>query len=303
MIIRYIRDSYFDSLLDTSHVSSTTNANLYLIIRIHLNKINPRSGSTETINHGLERNLEIARWSSNEWETFKRDFVNVCYEAWNNKVWLISNDYWGCDYPLNAPSPTYRPHVRCMLRIDLVNSSEGAHLSCNCVKPAAPVVFSRSSMNRTTHRGSLDIYDVQMQNEIHSNWKAQVPAAHELGHYLGLSHVGGRGNESTRYSSSFTARTSSEYSYGDIMGGGMRVEEWHARPWLNRIARHIGHVRRGTPDWGVGESRWQFTPSRHRQPPQRIPSYMIYRRPGFQDLDGGVPLPAGVPMPGGVGGE
>jgi len=254
MIKPRVQHSHYDSFLDISGVNSTTNANLYVIIKVYMNRYDPAGGSgTVRDAGGIDRN--VVSWSSDaEFTNYCQDFKRVVESAWNNKLWMIPDRDWGTNYVL------HRPNVRCCLSIRIHNAAAGAHLSIRCVKLAASEGSHRSSMSRRSHRGYLDNFDIRSNpnstDEIPGVTFHQTAAAHEIGHYLGLSHVN---NPSCIQQQISTGESQcyggNEYQANDIMGRGMRVEEWHARPWKNRINQHLRLSNGASPSWRVTRHR------------------------------------------------
>lgn len=254
MIIPRIQNpSTYDSLLSTAGVNSTTNANLYIIIKVYMNRYDPPGGSgTVQDVGGTSRN--VVSWSSDsEFRAYCQNFKRVVENAWNNKLWMIPSRDWGANYL------SYRPNVRCCMRISLESSAGNAHLNIRCVKLAASETSHRSSMSRRTHRGFLDNLDVQSSdnttNLLPGITFSQIAAAHEIGHYLGLSHVNNpsciQQDISTNQSQCYGG---THHQANDIMGRGMRVEAWHARPWRNRINQHL-RLRNKLPNWRATRHR------------------------------------------------
>ncbi|MEE9491903.1 MAG: hypothetical protein V3W04_00795 [Gammaproteobacteria bacterium] len=162
-----------------------------------------------------------------------------------------------------------------------VGLQSNAHLHAEVVRLHPEEDFRRSRCRVPTWRARiqdifssidshLDDLDVLERN----GRGTQIPIVHEMGHYLGLHHVAGEGDESAAYGEG--------YQGGDIMGSGVRLESWHAFPWKKRLKMHIGHT--------TGVMQWNVTTV--RPAPRPAPLQQRQREPM---LPGGMPGPdAGV---------
>jgi hypothetical protein len=233
MIKSYVRGSQFDSRFSTDHVSESRNADLYLITRVFLQRYDP-PGGTEIFRDSVNTGVRLDCWTSGgEWLDFRMQFKRQTEGRFRDKLWLVPSCNWGAE--VSAANALYRPNVKCMLRVDLAESEVNAHLRIICYHIPRGGFF-RSSMDRRTRRGSLDNQDQFSHPTICEAEQETIP--HEFGHYVGLSHVGRRapgcveGNEDICY-------CPSNYSGTDLMGGGDRIDPWHAGPWIKRIGRHL----------------------------------------------------------------
>jgi hypothetical protein len=277
----YIRDRYYDSRLYTARVSETRNADLILIVRVHLRRHDP-PGDEGTITDVAGNTVKIVKWESHaQWQLWRQSLKHVVEQTWNNKLWLVprARNFWLTytgDSPFSRCDPydAFVPNVKCGLRLMLVGE-ENAHLRIRCVR-LAPGEFHTSAMNRRAGIGYLDHQDVNLETKNAAEGHQQIPAAHELGHFLGLSHVACDDNSMVCYGTT-------PHQRGDIMGQGSRVEAWHAWPWLQRIRQHLH------PPPGEAPLRWRATATR---PAPR--SYRVYPSVCTDTmLDGGLP-PGGV---------
>jgi hypothetical protein len=255
MLTRLIRSSDYDSSLITTRCSPHRNADLVLSVRVHLVCRNP-TGQSGTTPDSDGTPVPITQWPQGKWDKFKNDFTQAVQRTFENKLWLVPTGPWGCDVP-TGPNPTHRPNVKCGLSIQLVNASKEPHLTLQIFHTNLPQgqIF-RSYMNRSRGRGELAHTDVTSELTHSQEGHTQIVAAHELAHFLGLSHPHCRDNDLICYGSTAHQR-------GDLLGYGHRVEAWHARPWMLRIRRHLGGFGRG--NW----CRWSVVT--RRPLPQRIP--------------------------------
>jgi hypothetical protein len=261
MVLPYVSDTNWDSWLQAGTVSATRNADLILIVRVALVRRDPAPGYSEgTVQDVGNAQVTILRWESEQWEQFKSDFKTNIEQAWNDRLWLVPSA--DCGLSIRQGNAIVRPNVKCGVSIRVVDERDDHHTSVRCVnlKPRQRHRSGWSGYNvrpADGYDGFFDSRDVTAGGQLH-----QIPVAHEFGHYLGLLHVatGYPGSHCTR-DDQFARQCYgvTAHQRGDIMGAGMRVERWHAAPWLHRITQHVGQ--------GV---RWEVVAG-HRPAPRRVP--------------------------------
>lgn len=229
------RSTPFDSLFE---VPVHSNARLTLTVKTHLEPYEPNipAGQEWELVHQWPHDenattRKVVSWNSlgPDDETFPQwamRFKRLVEEHWSSHLYLVPRRRAGGrgDYTL-AP-------IRCFLEIQFVARADRSHLNLSIYRLHPSETFFRSSMalgghcKRGMSDGSLDHLDIDPKpGQFH-----QIAAVHELGHYLGLSHVAA--GTPTPYGAP------GSYQRGDIMGAGMRRDAWHAWPWLNRLPLH-----------------------------------------------------------------
>lgn len=278
-MIPRIRNTFFDSWLQTANASDQWNANLYLIVRVFLRPYTVSAPPARVCRPGAPPPVEVVDdvrvipWNhtnANEWQDWRTRFVEVVENGWNNKLWLIPSGFWGVTVS-GAGGQSYLPNVRCCLNIVLTEREDAAHCRIRVLRLHNAESFSRSSMHFPRwvdhlRRGISNTDGYLDHLDLNPKSSGQITVLHEMGHYLGLSHVACDSNDDECYGAS------GSYQAGDLMGAGSRIEAWHAHPWKKRIREHVRDVR------------WNATVQRPS------PAMFISIPPTTPSLPGGVPM-------------
>lgn len=272
-----VNGTVFNSTLWIRNIRANTNADFSLKLNVQFVKID-NSNNLRGLRRGRHKLPPIVPWGA-EWTGWKQQALQLLNQFWNNKLFLVPQTFCGLDWC--SSNDVFRPNIRCGL---VVRESGNPHIRIGCVR--VPSNGSHTSYwMREQKTLWLDNQDTQEQSK--GNGNKQRPIIHEFGHVLGLSHVGAYsqaclsaqdGNAQLCYG------PAGSYQRGDLMGGGMRLDCWHAWPWKNRIKQHLSRVHREV----------EMNAVLRRTAPRRLLSYEIHE-PDAGGLPGGVPtLDGGV---------
>jgi hypothetical protein len=253
-----ISDDWMDSTLWTEDWSSTRPALLAIKIKVFLQREAAQT-LTWTSSSGQPQTQQTIQWDGPSWQSWRRDLKRTVERGWSNRLWLEPASQWvtGRDgRPINSP---VAPSIRLRLHIDCDVPRSAAHVIIRSYRlPAAvagqPTPFARSNMEapfvESSRRCSLqgnDTFGKMDSLDVQPRASGQIPAVHEFGHYIGLSHVNAAAvpnapNSSIAYGAGARQR-------GDIMGAGTRIEPWHAYPWCRQLRRHLGGTQPRDTGW------------------------------------------------------
>jgi len=192
-------------------------------------------------------------WLMHEWSAFKTQFKKMVEMSWNNQMILLpsdekngggSNDH---DYRQLISNPRAPAHVECALDIDLTSMGQATHAEIDVVHLAETRRPFRSHMRRITDK------DVEFETSHMKKWRDrtifQVPAAHEIGHWLRDLNKHHFEHIDKPYAMTLPKADQDDAEYGHVlgkrvamMGAGNLCTAHEARPWLSRIGQHINTV-------------------------------------------------------------
>lgn len=197
------------------------------------------------------RLVNCRSWLVPEWNRFKIGFKQIVERSWNNQIFLLPPEGAYGDalsdesYRQLISNPQIAAHVECALDIELMppNAAARAHAQIEVVHLAQRGLHFRNNMHRITNES------IEFTEREKPQWPGvsllQVPAAHEVGHWLHdlttpvFEHI------DRQYALTLPAAQQADAQYGHVlgkrvglMGSGSLATEHEAKPWLVRIARH-----------------------------------------------------------------
>ena len=303
---RVMGPAYFNSFLDTSGISSTKNARLTITLRIGMCKIGPGTDMSDMAKwprgatNGIVKNLwdntwvPCIEWNDASYNQFcaqvkkeAESFWSCSDTAWGNKgitLINISKTWDGLSVPMGIKA-THQANVECDFHIEWTNSASDAHV---LVYAARLPVGSRKICSWMTPgrkgrpgKGFLSTNSLTLESTgMCSAYTGGICAsnavvAHEMGHALGLPHIGLMNADSTCSREveggkidrilralnikGYDGNTEACYSgespadTANIMGKGSAISIQNTDPWRIRVAQHT-HTPIG--DWAVVPDRW-----------------------------------------------
>ena len=207
---------------------ASTNAYLTIFIRVFFAKIDP-VGDTGTYGDtddtvAKPSKKPIQKWKIGEFERYVRNLTGGAARFWDGQFWLKTpRSYDGLNYAAHG-RPSHRYNLYCKLELQAVSQASDAHYTIAVVRAQDGVTF----------RSNAVLYS---QNDIKSAY--MIPRStikfwthfHEVGHLIGLGHVGSDGKTNTHNNNTPKAYGVKSQEMQDVMGRGHARHDWHATPW------------------------------------------------------------------------
>jgi hypothetical protein len=190
------------------------------------------------------RLVNCRSWLVPEWDQFKIDFKQAVERSWNDQIFLLppEGQYGDAlsdeDYRQLIGNPRIAAHVECALDIQLMNSV--GHAEIEVVHLKQPGLLFRNEMHLISDESTK--FKVR---HWHGASLYQVPAAHEVGHWLHSLTTTAFEHIDRQFALTLPAAQQDDAEYGHVlskrraqMGSGNLATAYEAEPWLVRIARH-----------------------------------------------------------------
>ena len=215
---------------------ATTNAYLTIFINVHFDKIDPASatgtyGDTDD-KAAIPSKKPIQKWKPGEFERFVRNLTTGAQSFWDGQFWLKTpKTYDGLNFA--APNGRkYRCNIYC--KFDLKPSSAAeAHYTISVVRAQDGVSFRSNAVLYSQN-------DIQSEHMIPQSTVKFWTHFHEVGHLIGLGHVGTGGVTNLHNDNSPTAYGVTAQEMNDVMGRGHSKHDWHATPWQEAAEAFTG---------------------------------------------------------------
>jgi hypothetical protein len=271
----------FDSYLGKSS-HPTQNHGFHLYLRVFLNPVNKRT----TAKDANKKTFPIKDWTSSGWEKFTEQFKKQS-GLWNNKFWLVPPRHFSiADFDLGRKF--VRPNITCLLHTELADAPGKAHRTIDVFNIDVDEVKRRDNLDDDNPRLGQFRADDRHLDSTHTDTgprhyqdqdgneytvKHHYTIAHEIGHAIGLDHIGQlkhtkrcelalqfeKEKKDPKDQPILRGGHNSRVCYGqydndavglaeNIMGIGYKFEAVNARPWKKRLAMHTNTLPN---DWRV----------------------------------------------------
>jgi hypothetical protein len=187
---------------------------------------------------------KIQKWKVGEFEHYTIRLVSSAQRFWDGVFWLKTpKTYNNLNFPDNRA--THRCNLYCRFEPKQTINVNDAHYTVAVVR----------AMDGEDFRSNSRLYS---QNDIKS--ERMIPHSttkfwkhfHEVGHLIGLGHVGTGGKTNVHNNNLPTAYGVTLKEMQDVMGRGSVRHNWHANPWQQAAEAFTGVKAK---DWQVFQHR------------------------------------------------
>ena len=245
-----IKTAAFDSELGAQPDPKDNATTLTVVLRLEVTAIDARTAQD------LDGKIFRAKaWSDGEVRQYLADFKKTVQDCWSNQFFIMFPDPGN---PLEAMSAVdfqrfvhplqkeKKPYLTCNLLIRFTDKNGHARVNILNLVPGQGRFhgrITRAPGSPDTVTLGNDAVTVFTQQFGPRDEYSQIPAAHEVGHLLGLDHVNAKHPQCKIDKNAEICYGGTPYERNDIMGVGWAVTGDHAKTWLKAIALHTGHEK------------------------------------------------------------
>lgn len=249
------RSSSCDSELDLTKTSAQSNGSFVLILRIAF--VQPSIAAGQKLKDGDDEDFTfLGRMPEARFNEMAKKLAAQLTAFWKEKMWLETPANLGLfDIP-GEGGRFYRPNLHCGFRCEAVS---GTATGVGAAHATVEIVHVQEPNNK---KHSFRIFDKRWPlsrlgtvtvgfPEVSKQTFRQFTPAHEVGHLLGLDHIGelvGDGECTTKKAASssggnhamcYLAPSSAAWAKHNIMGMGNHVHAVNGGPWLKAVGDHL----------------------------------------------------------------
>ena len=244
---------YYNSQLSTVNATGSTNAMMTIFLRLFMVPVT----SKEVVVDTTKANVPHIDWKLDEFVAFQAKMKRQAEEFWNaNTMTLIPPaNYKGLNWPPGNKA-THRLNINCRFEVVWAGGVGDAHKVIRATRLVNDDATSTAAGSDWVNYDSGDTTPALFNNKTNCGHPVAVEhltVPHEIGHAIGLPHVGtfhdltrseyqckepGIDPATTKWSNDQYGNFSTEDELRNIMGYGQAKAAWNFMPWILRIQAH-----------------------------------------------------------------
>lgn len=230
------KGSLYDTRLVFPPRGAVSNLEYLLTAKLQLNRVDDQP----EICTKLGARKKCRPWTDEEWREFISSVSGIA-KYWNRKLWIkLPDDFNSLNR--KAENGEFRPYLCCMVKVEVIPTFLGVGIGDHS---SIDVVHAADDETKNVFPSNSHLWsdrDLKATDRIRLGGHkfTQVTAAHELGHLIGLPHVGvTKDYEECREEHPNICYGKTVEDRSSIMGTGMRIRETEAKPWVDHLDKHF----------------------------------------------------------------